>query len=155
MISWEVGALVAEIASAIGVIITLAYLAYQISQTNRIAKAAVVRELQQKYTDLYELIVSDPSVLELATKLREPTYRASLEEEEEKLDKFSLIVLGIWFSTQVSYNQGQIDLATYKIYLEDVEAKLSTWPALTPYLKRAAERFPSGKSMEIMKPIFA
>ena len=52
--NWETGVFMAEIASALGVIITLGYLAYQISQTNRIGKAAVARELQQKYSDIYD-----------------------------------------------------------------------------------------------------
>ncbi len=152
--SWETGAVIAEIASATGVIITLAYLAFQISQTNRIAKSAVVRELEQKYIDLYTLIATDTEFANLVTKLRDPSYRADSEVEEEKLENFAILVASIWFSTQVSYDQGQIDQKAFQVYHEDVEAKLSQWPAIRPYMKKAVERYPSVMDLEIMKPIF-
>jgi hypothetical protein len=152
--NWGTGAAIAEVTSAIGVIITLAYLAYQISQTNRIAKSAVVRELQQSYEALYTLVASDLDMAELVAKLREKNYAATSAVEEERLDNFAILVASNWFSAQVAYDKGQFDANTFKIYCEDVEAKLTQWPGLAPYIKKAVERFPSATNFEILEPVF-
>jgi hypothetical protein len=152
--TWETGAAIAEIASALGVIVTLLYLAYQISQTNRIAKSAVVRELQQSYEALYTLVASDLNMAELVAKLREPDYIAESVVEEERLDNFAILVASNWFSAEVAYEKGQFDENTFKIYCEDVEAKLAQWPGLKPYIKSAVERFPSATHFRILEPIF-
>jgi hypothetical protein len=152
--SWETGVAIAEIFGAAGVIITLAYLAHQIAQTNRISKAAVIRELEQKYIDLYTQILTNVELADLITKLRDPSYTADSKVEQEKMDMFALLVVSIWLSVQVSYDQGQIDQKTFQIYHEDVDAKLSQWPAIRPHMKRILEGYPSTMNVDLYKPIF-
>jgi hypothetical protein len=152
--NWEIGAAIAEIASAIGVIITLAYLAYQISQTNRIAKSAVVREIEQEYIDLYATISTDAEFANLVTKLRDSSYSAESEVEDEKLENFALRLASIWLSVQVCYDQSQMDPKTFPLYKEDVKAKLAHWPAIRPYVKKIMERYPSIKGGDIYKEVF-
>ena len=152
--NWENGGVIAEIASAIGVIITLAYLAHQIAQTNRIAKAAVVRELEQKYIDFYMQIASETELADLVTNLRDVSYIADSEVEEERLDNFAITLASFWLIAQTSYDEGQIDRITFQIYLDDVEAKLARWPAIRPYTKKVLERYSTAKEMDIFGPIF-
>ena len=152
--NWETGASIAEIASATGVIITLAYLAHQIAQTNRIAKSAVVREIEQKYIDLYAMLATDTEFSNLATKLRDSNYTADSEMEDEKMENFAIWLASIWLSVQACYDHGQMDNKTFPLYLEDVKAKLDHWPALRPYVKNVMERYPTIKSMDIYKEIF-
>ncbi len=82
--NWEVIGAMAELLGALGVIITLIYLARQIVQTNRIGHASVVRELQQRYHQLYELVASDVGVAELAANLTPPLYSLSLKPHSVK-----------------------------------------------------------------------
>jgi len=152
--SWEVGVAIAEIASATGVIITLAYLAYQISQTNRIAKSAVVREIEQEYIDLYEALATNTEFSNLATKLRDPSHTADSEVEDEKIENFAVWLASIWLSCQACYDHGQMDQKTFQLYLEDVNAKLGHWPAIRPYVKNVMERYPAIKDMDIYREIF-
>ena len=152
--SWETGVAIAEIASATGVIITLAYLAYQISQTNRIAKAAVVREIEREYINLYTVIATDTEFSNLVTKLRDPSYTADLEVEDEKVENFAIWLASIWLNVQACYDRGQMDQKTFPLYLEDVKAKLAHWPAIRPYVKKIMERYPTIKDMDIYREIF-
>jgi hypothetical protein len=152
--NWEIGAAIAEIASATGVIITLAYLAYQISQTNRIAKSAVVREIEQEYIDLYATLSTDAEFADLVTKLRDPGYSADSAVEDEKLENFAIWLASIWLSVQVCYDQGQMDPKTFPLYKEDVKAKLAHWPAIRPYVKKIMERYPAIKDGNIYREVF-
>ena len=152
--NWEIGTAIAEIASATGVIITLAYLAYQISQTNRIAKSAVVREFEQEYIDLYTTIATDAEFADRVTKLRDSSYHADSEVEDEKLENFAVWLASIWMSVQVCYDQGQMVPKTFSIYQEDVKAKLAHWPAIRPYVKKIMERYPSLKDGNIYREVF-
>ena len=152
--NWEIGVAIAEIAGATGVIITLAYLAYQISQTNRIAKSGVVREIEKEYIALYSLIATDNEFSNLVTKLRDSSYTADSEVEDEKIANFAIWLASIWLNVQASYDQGQMDQKTFPLYLEDVKAKLAHWPAIRPYVKEVMERYPTIKGMDIYREIF-
>src|SRR5210317_2003544 len=104
--NWDAIGAVGELLGALVVIATLLYLARQLSQTGKISKSSVARELQQKYTDLYTLIASDPGINALVTRLRRSDYAPQSEEEEEQLESFSLILCGLWLSTGIAHSQG-------------------------------------------------
>ena len=146
---------IGEFVGAIGVIATLAYLAYEVSQANRIASSTTIREVEQQYLELYKLIATDAVLSEMAVKIRDPNYKPDTNLEEEKLVNFAKVVTTIWFSTQAAYDRGRIDKDAFQLYLDDVNVKLSEWPALTPYLKRFVEAYPTTHAMEIVAPLLA
>ena len=153
-IDWEIGAAIAEIISAVAVIASLIYLARQIIQANRIARSSVVSDVQQKYNDFYSLILSNGEIAALLAKLVQPNYVPATDTENQQIETIVTLLAGIWFSTQASYDQGQIDENSYRVYSEDVAARLSLWPALKPHFRRVLERYPSAKDRPIFAPLF-
>jgi len=125
----------------------------QISQTNRIAKSSVARELQQKYSDVYTLIATNAEIRGLVTKLRNSNYIIESEEEEEQLESFCLLLLGLWLSTGVANSQGQIEQNQYQVYCQDVEVKLSKWPGMRTQIETTLRKYPTTDAFEIFKPI--
>ena len=152
--NWDAIGVLAEVIGAIAVIATLLYLGRQISQTNRIAKASGARELQQKYADFYTLVATNPEIKGLVTRLRDPVYVVQSEEEEEQIESFSLLLLGIWQTTAIAYEQGEIDLNMYRIYRDDVEVKLSKWPGLKPHVKEILKKYPDAAAYDIFKDLY-
>ena len=150
---WDVIGAVGEVVGAITVIATLLYLGTQISQTNRIAKSSVARELQQKYSDIYTLIATDSEIRGLVTRLRNSEYVIDSEEEEEQLESFCLLLLGLWLSTGVAHSQGQIEQNQYQVYCRDVEVKLSKWPGIRTQIETTLRKYPTTGAFEIFKPI--
>ena len=145
----------AEIVAALGVIVTLGYLAYQISQTNRVAKSSVVSELMQKYLDMLTVILANTEIAELAGRLTDPSYVAKSIMEKQQIDVFANFLMSIWFTAQGHYDQGQIDSDLYEIFLADVPARLNQWPALKPVMKSYAESYPADvQALKIFSPIF-
>ena len=110
--------------------------------------------MQQKYESLYNLIASDPDMAELVVNLKQTDYQAKSKIEEERLDNFAILVASNWFSAQVAYDEGQFGERIFKIYCEDVEAKLQQRPAIQPYGTRAIDRFPSAHTYRILRPIY-
>lgn len=151
---WDAIGAIGEVLGAAAVVATLLYLARQTAQANRIAKAAVARELSQKYSNLYELIASDPGISGLVTRLRDPLFKAKSVEEEERVENFCLLVAGIWLSTGAAHEQGQIDQKTYRLFSDDVQAKLSRYPGMRSHMKKVAQEHPGGEEFEILKPLF-
>ena len=153
--NWEAIGASGELLGAVVVIATLLYLARQISQANKISVSAVARELQQKYSDFYTLIVTDPNIRSLVTRLRNSDYMVESEEEEEQLESFCLLLLGLWLSTGVAHAQGQIEVNMYQVYCKDVEVKLSKWPGMETQMKATLKKYPSTEAFEIFKPLLA
>ena len=151
--NWDAIGAVGELLGALVVIATLLYLARQISQTNKISKAAVARELQQKYSDLYTLIATNQGINELVTRLRSKDYMAQSEEEEEQLESFTLLLGGLWLSTGVAHSQGQIDHDMYEVYFRDVQVKLSKWPGMRPQMKEIMKNYPTTSNFKIFKQL--
>jgi len=151
--NWGAIGAIGEVLGAIAVIATLLYLGSQISQTNRIAKSSVARELQQKYSDFYTLIATNMEIRGLVTRLRDSNYTIESEEEEEQLESICLILLGLWLSTGVAHSQGQIEENQYQVYCDDVEVKLSKWPGMRTQMKTTMRKYPTGATFEIFKPI--
>ena len=145
---------VAEIAAAVGVIATLAYLSSQINQTNRIAKSSVVSDLTQKYSDFLNNILTNPEVSELAARLTDPGYVAGSEAERQRINVFSNCLLNIWFSAESSYAQGQIEPSLYQIYCADVPVRLKQWPAIKKQVKDILESYPHTHELKIFAPVF-
>lgn len=83
--NWDAIGALSEVLGVIAVVVTLLYVAKQIVQTNQIAKAAVARELQDKYAEVYNLLATDPSIQDLVTRLRDPQYVVQSEQEEEQI----------------------------------------------------------------------
>ena len=88
------------------------------------------------------------------TRLRDAEYVAQSEEEEEQIESFLLLLLGIWQTTAIAYEQGQIDLNMYGIYCDDVEVKLSKWPGLRPHMKAVLKNYPDAKAHEIFRHLY-
>ncbi len=142
-----------EFFGAIAVVATLVYFGRQISQTNRITTAAGSRELQQQYAHVYTLIATNPEIRGLVTRLRDPNYVVQSDEEQEQIESFGLLLTGIWLTTAVAHEQGQIDNNQYRIYCADVDVKLSQWPGLRPHVVAAAKKYPDAK-YEIFRDLY-
>ncbi len=63
--NWEAIGAIGEVLGAAGVIITLAYLAVQMRQSNRLAKRAAVQSVLAGRAEMNRFIASDPALTEL------------------------------------------------------------------------------------------
>ncbi len=152
--NWDAIGATGEVFGALAVVLTLLYFAKQIVQTNQIAKAAVARELQEKYAEIYNLLATDPSIQDLVTRLRDPDYVVQSEQEEEQIYGFCLLLLGVWLTTGVAYEQGQMETKQYRMYCDDVHVKLAKWPGMVPHVKGIIKNYPDGAGFKILQSLY-
>jgi len=152
--NWEAAGAIGEIVGAIAVVTTILYLAKQVTQTNRVTTASGARELQEQYAHVYTLIATDPQITRLVTKLRDPNFEPCSDEEREQVESFCLLLTGIWLTTAIAYDHGQIDRTLYRVYCADVGVKLAKWPGIKKFTIEIAAQYPSNKDHEIFKEIY-
>jgi hypothetical protein len=152
--NWDALGAMGEIVGAVAVVATLLYLAAQMRHSNRTSKAAVASDLMQKYNDFLTVVLANPEIGKLASRLTNPAFVPESDEEPDNAHSFANLLCNLWFSAQIAYEQGQIDERDYSFYQSDVEARLKKWPAALPYVRGVLEHYPGMEKFPIYAPIF-
>ncbi len=90
--NWEAIGAIGEILGAAGVIITLAYLAVQMRQSNRLAKRAAVQGVLASRAEMNRFIASHPDLNELVTKGMDSPYELDESEWRRCMGVLSTVV---------------------------------------------------------------
>lgn len=134
----------AELTSVIAVIASLLFLAYEIRQSNRIARSTISYELANNYSELNEIVWTDPEVAALHVKVRDSSY-VPTEVEEEMLLAEVRRRLNVWGAVESAYRNGHQTREQLDVMLADVEAVLADYPATHRLWTRELGRY-SGMS---------
>lgn len=137
------------------VVATLLYFAAQIRHSNRTSKSAVASDLMQKYNDLLTVVLANPGISTLASRLTNPTFVPASDEEADSAHSFANLLCNLWFSAQIAYEQGQIEQRDYDFYCNDVQARLKKWPGVLYYAQGVLVNCPGMEKLPIYAPIFA
>ncbi len=86
-------------------------------------------------------------------RLSDPEYVAQSADEQEQIESFLFLLLGIWLATAIAYEQGQINERLYRTYAADIGIKLRKWPGLRPHAIEIAGWYPETSSYEMFKDI--
>ncbi|MGD9968243.1 MAG: hypothetical protein AB7T59_17115 [Hyphomonadaceae bacterium] len=99
--TWEAAASIAETVGAFGVIFSLIYLANQVRNENRASAVAAKLESTRLLSDLQDMMILHPELMELLLKARKGT--GSLSDRERHV--FSNMCLKTFWFTSASYFQ--------------------------------------------------
>ena len=153
MLNWEALGSAAETLAALGALVSIAYLAVQIRQSNQIAQSAATNAMQDKYNEFHMLVLSNPDIAELSARLTNPTFNAESGAEAQQVDCFVNLFFNIYLGIQIAYDRGQIDKDLFEIYRKDVSVALARWPASVPHFIELLNRYPKAKEYLIFKAI--
>ncbi len=119
--NWEAIGAIGEILGAAGVIVTLAYLAVQMRQSNRLAKRAAIQGVLAGRAEMNRFIASDPALTEL--------FWRGMESPDE-LDEGELLRFAGVFSTMSRHYEA--------IFLDNQERLLTpgVWRSQESSMKR-------------------
>ncbi len=120
--NWEAIGAIGEVLGAAGVIITLAYLAVQMRQSNRLAKRAAVQGVLEGRAEMNRFIASDPVLTEL--------FWRGMESSDEFVDEGERRRFATVFSTMSRHYEA--------IYLDNQEGLLppGVWRSQESSMKR-------------------
>lgn len=140
----------AEVVGVIAVIASLLFLGYEIRQSNQIARSTISYELANNYSELNEIIWTNPEVAALHVKARDPGYVPTAVEEEMLLAEVRRF-LNVWGAVENAYRNGHQTREQLDIMLEDVEAVVAEYPAMRPLWRRELDKYPGLVSFEFYR----
>lgn len=142
--NWEAIGAAAELLGALAVIVTIAYLAAQIRQSNMISKTSTVTELQARFDAINATIVNNPELRTSLTKESPLT-----DDEREQVYSFAHMSINVWASVQNAYDNEQIDRDIYTVMISDVRVATQRWPNFREAVDQFLSHYPESKGLEI------
>ena len=138
--NWDALGAVGEIIAAIGVIVTLAYLAVQIRSQTKEARLNATRELARDYRRLVEKVGDDPDLFATYIKALND-YDGLLDNERSRIHLSVLSPLfGIHEQMYMHLKEGSVD----PVLLESIQNRLSevtSRPGLRTWWKRNSDAY--------------
>ena len=136
-----------EIIGVIAVVASLLFLAYEIRQSNQIARSTITFELGNNVSELNEIVWTNPEVAALHVRASDPRY-VPTQVESEMLRAEARRFMNVWGTVEIAYRNGHQTRAQFDILLDDVEDVLERLPAAHPIWKRELQKYPDLESFE-------
>ena len=144
----------AEAAGIIAIVVSLALLAMEISQSNKIAIASIQYDILSDYNEYHRQVLADPELGAFIARLRVADEIELSPGDQARAHAFVTIFINIWFVIETAYEEGQLTDDTYQVYLEDARSMLAGYPNAVPYFRESMQSSPSLHHLEIFQPIF-
>ena len=145
---WDAIGALGEVFGAVAVLITLIYLARQLSHTLRSTQLDASERLMRGFDEINRAVLTDRSVREVLVKEGELSAQESLQ-----LYQFAVLYCNIWISAQAAYDSGQISQSLYEDAARDVEIELERFPKLRKPIEVWLKRYPNLSDSPIFRPL--
>ena len=144
----------AEAVGIIALLASLAFLALEINQSNKIAIASVSYDILSDFNEYHRQVLADPEVAEFISKLENADNTTLSPADNARAHAFVTIFINLWYAIQTAHDNGQLTDDDFRAYLEDAQHALRRYPRAVPYFKASVESTPSLHDLEIFQPIF-
>ena len=140
--NWEAIGAIGEIGGALVVIITHAYLARQIRQSNQIATAQTEISVRNSLNQINDAMFTDTGAAELLIKASDPGVELS---DVESLKLYHMVMRGLnqWWAIETAYKNNMVPSETYGIIFDDIQAFLEGFPGVRPICRQAIDNYPA------------
>lgn len=146
--NWDAISAVGESLGAISVLITLIYLSTQIRQANRVSRFSTSRDIMAQFNDQFRLYATDKSIRDVLLKEGELT-----QDENECLYNFALMYCNAWSTTQIAFDQDQIDEVILLSATKDIDHTLARWDNIHAPIRQWMIDYPELAQLAIFKDV--
>jgi len=147
-LDWNAAGAIGEILGAIAVFLTLAYLAAQIRQANKMARFETTREIMAQFNACNQLYATDPSIRRVLCE-----EGVLSDEDGEQLYSYVDMYCNAWATAQMAFSEGLIDETLFRGVVKDVAVALRRWPNMRQPVERWFDNYPDFKGSKIFKAI--
>jgi hypothetical protein len=140
------------LAANLGVIAGILFLAFEIRQSNRIALVANEMDIRQSYADVNQSLFTNRESSELLVRAT----RSDAEfdaVESGMLYSHVLMMLNLWISVEIGYNNGMLPRKTFDDMEDDIRSYAKYYPALHSVFQGLLNDYPSGRESEVYRII--
>lgn len=126
----------------IGVIFGIVFLAIEIQQSNRIARATIEIELQDNYSSTNSAIYTDINLANLLVKCKHADVQLT-EAEEEQAIAYVYQAVNNYLAVEQAYVNGLVAEATYAEIEDDARSYVNRYPGLVPFFRYMLDSLPA------------
>ena len=150
--NWDAIIALSEIITAIGVVVSLLYVAAQIKQSNRLVQSEAGFAYVTESNRFLELTITEAAVADLLVKLGSDT--AITAEEEIRADALGERLINNWWLAENSFRKGVLDEEGYQAVAEDAARYVKSHPQLLRHFRHVLSFYSLAAEMKVMAPIF-
>lgn len=143
-----------EIAGAISVVLSLLFVAFQINQTNQIARITTELETRSIFAELNADLQTNSEFASLLAKSQEPSF-APTPGERFQLSGWAYRYMNVWIASETAYDNGLLPETSYQVVLEDIRQLLQANPYGKQLFAQALESFPTWANSKVGREIAA
>ena len=114
----EKWALIAEIASGMGVLVTLIFLVIGIRDNTNVTRAASYEDLMSDLNQVFLTVVDDPALSQLWARRREPNFESLSNGEFERLALLNRATWRIYDAAYYSFRNGSLGLEQWQRFAD-------------------------------------
>ncbi len=135
-----------------GVIVGIAFLAFEIRQSNLIAIATAEIAIRESYAAINESVYGNTEIAVILFKARKSDAVFS-GPQIEMVDSYVARQFNTWNATERAYANGMVSESTMDTAKEDIKWAIDAYPSLRSHYQGNAEHYLSNKESEIVKTI--
>lgn len=134
------------------VVLSLLFVAYEINQSNRIARGTTSYELSRNWMEINRFLITEPNIMELRIKWRDIDFIPANEAEFERSMAFVRMLINMWTTIEEAHENGLASDGYLQIAKDDVKSLLRDRPGLVPIFKNVFSSYELA-GYDILEPI--
>ncbi len=134
------------------VVLSLLFVAYEINQSNRIAKGTTSYELSRNWMEINRFIITEPRILDLRMKWQNKGFMPENAEELEVSMAFARMLVNLWTTIEEAHENGLASDGYLQIAKDDVKSMLNDRPGLVPIFESLLSNYELA-GYDVLEPI--
>lgn len=141
-----------EVFGVLAVVVSLLLLAYEVRQSNRIARATTTYEISRDVNQFNELGYSDPTFAALLLNLNNAEFEPT-PVEALQIRLLAHRFVNVWSVQEAAYRNGLLTEAQFTATRADVVTVMEAFPRLNEHWPEVLRVQPGLRELEVLRPL--
>ena len=142
-----------EVIGLSAIVVSLIFVAYQINQSNRIARGTTSYELSRNWMEMNRLYVTNPEMLSLRVKLEDKDFVPESDIELQRTMAYARMLINMWTALEEAHENGIASDEYYRIAQNDVKSFIRHRPGILPIFGMVLANYENLSEYEVLEPI--
>lgn len=135
------------------IVISLIFVAYQINQSNRIARGTTSYELSRNWMEMNKFYLTNPEMLVLRVKFENKDFVPESDIELQRSMAYARMLINMWTALEEAHENGIASDEYYKIAQNDVKSMIRHRPGILPIFGIVLANYDKLSEYEVLEPI--
>lgn len=142
-----------EIIGVIGIVASVLLLAWEVKQSNHIAKAEAEIRITEMYNQVHLARATDVEFAKLVAKIQDPDSHLMTATDQSQIGGLGWHYINIYWVIQTAFDNGLLDQTGLDNYKADLAWAIEHYPALAEQWVVIVEEFEPIRNLEIFEPV--